>query len=79
MINISSKNNKNIYKVVGSKYSPEGSAITVMTKDKLGRLWTASEDGKVIMWDRLTFFKHLINESCYREEDVEIINRQGER
>ena len=50
-----------------------------MTKDKLGRLWTASEDGKVIMWDRLTFFKHLINESCYREEDVEIINRQGER
>ena len=79
MINISSKNKKNIYKVVGSKYSHQGSAITVMTKDKLGRLWTASEDGKVIMWDRLTFFKHLINESCYREEDVEIINRQGER
>ena len=45
-------------------------AITVMSKDSYGRLWTCSEDSKVLVWDRTKFFSHLMQESYYHEETI---------
>lgn len=67
VINPISKNKDISYKVIGGKHSHEGSKITVMTKDAHGMVWTASEDGKIIMWIRTYLFTELENEKNYTE------------
>lgn len=35
-------------------------AITAMGRDSHGRLWTCCADSKVLVWDRLKFFRRLL-------------------
>ena len=79
VINTINKNKRISYKITDAKYSHEGSKITVMTKDTMGKIWTASEDGKLIMWDRVRLFTQLTNENSFIEENVEEIDQNGQK
>jgi hypothetical protein len=47
------------YKIIGTQNLHEGCKITAITKDADGMIWTASENGKVMRWDRSKLFTNL--------------------